>query len=1018
MIFLEFILRHEDLNLIIGDVLMRYGVLAGNTHKYSDTIAQLQTMTKSSKAIAMWISNNRSDLNDNDSVQVDTELAQRGFKIEYKDKNQALKHYVDFVRQNIIGLYNTNVSDGSYYYALYFAVVQSSGYGKSRMLLEAGKKDLNTVYGCVRTNDSANGFPASNSNLHVFLQSNNSVDNLRKFLVICYFVAFDHLQKNQTSKSTLLPLNDFVLPNPSKIFERFWNLVIQKYDNPPMPYDDLFKWFTRTQLDFIELKKNNQPYKGMLNGQVPSELLIVFDEAKSLLERNSNVLEDDGDFSVFRNLRRALRSIGSRNMILVFTDTLSSISNFTPASSFDSSYRPGKNFYLLPPYYELLTYDSIRTFLESIGRDANSFESVLHYAAVFSQGRPLWKALYLITNISEIELEQLVFFARRKLANSQSLDLTGEVVKIAMIAVRCGIKGVLDHHLGSALMSSYMGTGIFIDDDRIRMVVEYPVEPVLGEAACQNLHSEVPNAMQSEFKFSFNPERMQSFLLAFISKCISGLVSAGEIGEIIARCILSFSYDSVVINRIGERKGYLPPPLLFSRPIAVKDFLLALVSPEYTTYFKSHFGFDVPVLASEFIDSFGKGLICFTSWLNLEDLKQDMSAEEWQPLLKKWFLSRVAIIMPLNQKGIDLLIPVKLGDMFSFILIQVKNRVNIMQAERMDVAGEKLTPISSFKKDFYPGLEQLFVGMKRKRFSYRSKINPDGDNMEEDDTADFDDDDCNGDDEDVTYSPGTDNSASSDSSRSSTDKDDTSFQETSAQKPADIPSADPENPTLNPVAQTVKDVPLSALFPQYLSIYMEVGPETLVNSMGSISQDSMKSYAHTYPNHLLLLGFESTTISTYPELSAVFKLFCRRHVENVDLYDRLTELKATNPDKYQFSKAPGCNCRKGCDTRRCGCRKQGKPCSESCYCSLNNSKCGASKSSQQKTNTAIVTNNTEGQQDTADENTAGQQDTADGNTAGKQDTANGNTESQQDNANGNAEGQQDTLTVGATETFK
>lgn len=440
---------------IFSQLFLHYNVNQDNVSVFLEKLKELSESNASSQTIVFSIIESFDELNDNDSVSIDDKLAENGFQINFKDVNQALNHYVDHVRNEIIGKLNDQPSDRTSYYALYFALVQSSGYGKSRIMVEAGKKHLHTVYGCVRSKGSK-GFPLANDNLLMFLSSHNTVQALQKFLAICYLVAHDYILKNSANEREFLPLYDYMYQDSSRLFAKFWDEVIEAFITNSYP--DCIKRFKQLQTQFFTARLIHTPQNGLLDGKIPCEIIIVIDEAKSLLQKNEDDFMDDGSNSIFRNLRRALCSLGSRNMVLIVTDTLSSVSNFAPASSFDSSYLPGWNFNLLPTFYELLTYDTLKI---EFGDNIDAFCSHYHYASVFSQGRPMWKALYLNDSLLyEERIPGLISFARRKLVNSESIEMTNDYAKIAVVAVRCGIDGILDHHLGSAIMSSYMGTGI------------------------------------------------------------------------------------------------------------------------------------------------------------------------------------------------------------------------------------------------------------------------------------------------------------------------------------------------------------------------------------------------------------------------------------------------------------------------------------------------------------------------------------------------------------------------------
>src|SRR5690606_15474524 len=93
----------------------------------------------------------------------------KGVTAEYRQPSRALRHFKEFFEEKILKAYNINRNA---FYALYFAVVQSSGYGKTRLLLEAGKRFFNLVYCCLRDPKST-GYPLRNDRLADYLKSHN-----------------------------------------------------------------------------------------------------------------------------------------------------------------------------------------------------------------------------------------------------------------------------------------------------------------------------------------------------------------------------------------------------------------------------------------------------------------------------------------------------------------------------------------------------------------------------------------------------------------------------------------------------------------------------------------------------------------------------------------------------------------------------------------------------------------------------------------------------------------------------
>ena len=350
---------------------------------------------------------------------------------------------------------------------MYAAVVQSSGYGKSRLLLEAGRHHFNTVYGNASESDS--GFPKPNHDLVSFLRNNNKEEVLIRFLASCYKVAFDVVSLHGRRPDGSLPL--FGEQGESCLFGSFWTKVIDLFKDAEA--SSAAVQFFQEQQDLFNEYRKVRPVNGLTTvvladkskRQFLPHLVVVFDEAKVLLKGD--------EFSIFRNMRRALKELNSFNMLLIFTDTLSSISNFAPPLVMHSSLRPdASKLFLFQPFYEVLTYDALST---DVNADPVNFSQL---RSLLLQGRPLWAAFYCgrADKLRDLNaITELLRFAKRKLVfhNDGILLLPAEEYEdvsvmerkrryyatIAVLAVRFGIDGVLDHTLASELMSSFMGTG-------------------------------------------------------------------------------------------------------------------------------------------------------------------------------------------------------------------------------------------------------------------------------------------------------------------------------------------------------------------------------------------------------------------------------------------------------------------------------------------------------------------------------------------------------------------------------
>lgn len=110
--------------------------------------------------------------------------------------------------------------------------------------------------------------------------------------------------------------------------DKFWTHVL-KILSDIFEFDDLIAEFNRLQSKFRPDSYGKRS-RGMLvnpegKEEVLSELLIVFDEARNLLE------------DLFLALRDAHRRLMPRNCFLVFVDTLSTVDTFGPSTFLDPS---------------------------------------------------------------------------------------------------------------------------------------------------------------------------------------------------------------------------------------------------------------------------------------------------------------------------------------------------------------------------------------------------------------------------------------------------------------------------------------------------------------------------------------------------------------------------------------------------------------------------------------------------------------------------------------------------------
>jgi hypothetical protein len=392
---------------------------------------------------------------------------------------KAMNHYVSFVKERIVRAYNNNTSK---FHSLYFSVAQSSGYGKTRLLLEAGKKHLHTVYARFGK-DISPGLPHPNSTLKQFFKISSVSSHADLFLAVTYKIALSHLLAPQQSQDSL-PLFQLEGDDESgEKFSSFWDEVIAMYKENAASNE--------ARNTIIDEAKAHQHLFGMaacrtdfdksggfyVAGQqrYPSELLVVFDESRFLFGNDPQ----EGFLSTILQAHQALQF---RNMVLVFVDTLKPRLNVVPNFVFDSSAPPFREFHPLPDLCEVLTYNSCLYTEKCLDRPKE-------LARILSHGRPVWNALFFSKlELSEKDAEDAITYAMVKLSNSPAATIFKNYFGgLASTSLHFGIWDIKDRGYVMAMVPYHMGTIMHLGDNQLKISVQYVPEPILAEAAATRI---------------------------------------------------------------------------------------------------------------------------------------------------------------------------------------------------------------------------------------------------------------------------------------------------------------------------------------------------------------------------------------------------------------------------------------------------------------------------------------------------------------------------------------------------
>jgi len=343
-------------------------------------------------------------------------------------------------------------------------------------------------------------------------------------------------------------------------------------------------------------------------------------------------------YTLFRLLRAALRE-QTRGVFAVLVDTTSHVSNFAPSVQGDPSTRdrPADDMKigqkLFRPFHWVTTTDV----LKGNGKKAE-----------FVLGRPLWKTTL---DYRRGDLVSLMRFAWDKLSCQKSLE--SRDVIIAMLAVSTGLTVSPMSTTAIELVGSHMATCGAIDDSREALYISYPAEPIMTEAALDQLKK----ALES----NESAPKIFDSLLYYMR---IGTLDAGRNGELVIKLLLLLARA-----KSSER----------------------LEVCRSTGFLKNLCGSNTNLTGKISFTCFSK----VTRWGQIS-FKNLWNRQIPKILLKALYERRVAMEFPDNQVGADFLVPICVNeDDYRYILVQAKNVVDWSDSKASE-AREKLRPEKVF----------------------------------------------------------------------------------------------------------------------------------------------------------------------------------------------------------------------------------------------------------------------------------------------------------------------------------
>ncbi|GBC09551.1 hypothetical protein RclHR1_08980001 [Rhizophagus clarus] len=545
-------------------------------------------------------------------------------------------------------------------YMPYLTVLQSSGYGKSRLVKEYANY-VYTLY--LNLGIDRNCFPRPSVYAKHFIDSFVKSKDPQIWFNTFLAKAVSLIKEKQGSNYS----------NPSQ----FW--VWQLSDNgksiwkTAIDIANMHEILGKNDPDLITLIRSDAGYLRKNFNDINSEvkILLCIDEGRTLLEYKNN----ETHMSLFRCWRRALRDNRwrARGLFSVILDTTSRLSNFAPSLRDDPTIKSiNDSRKIFMPFIDITTFNILT---DSSGN---------YYNRLFSKGRPCWKALKdaycegLDSEENDIYAwDKVIDLVKAKVQGGgellveeinmdESYEERKTLTSVAILASLCSVDISPSMHFASNLIGSHLGTCLAISQDRMKVLVCYPPEPLITEAVYKLLNNDILHCIAQTLG--------------------QGIVEPGKRGEVVGELILILTRQSFQ----RKRKNHF-----YAGEIKLIDFLDELLFDSKSILQGNDDEHNVLKNAN----------ISFTRFVTISTIPTRND-------LAKGYETGVAFNLKRNQRGADFLIPIRMENKYTFWIIQIKNHnIKSTNYDFKTDATSKLTPRYVFEKSDLAGVNSYYLAM-------------------------------------------------------------------------------------------------------------------------------------------------------------------------------------------------------------------------------------------------------------------------------------------------------------------
>jgi hypothetical protein len=439
------------------------------------------------------------------------------------------------------------------------AIIQSNGYGKTRLCLELLRKHKGVYFICSNLQcdwDQSRWSPCQFILDFLEKLQNNPTDHdlIHRFVDKIY-----HTLKNSPEGSVDLFQAQFDTKSGAMNSEFYQRFCEQPLTKPPGQI------FLIPPMDTPKVsKKRKHGTSSAINSHSPLALPVLSSfpatqHAPFLIVFDDSYVFDETSLSILKHYLNKYHLLG------VFPSTSLHVNQMLPPNA---SNRGGDTLQEPLPLYFLPTTDMYKDHL-------------------FVYGRPLW--YHFLWSRCQNKMRTLISFCVSRLMRSESDDMSSYSA-LALFMCRFGSMSLLSLNIARKYVASHLATisslhSIISTDERgqpnreIAHELSYPSEPVLAEASCWRTSSIFPSSQSSSHEEVLDVIYRQLRFPDIVS------VNKGDLPEIVGSALLGYTMDFIRVKSLQPYsycdEVYHHLRNTFSSNVSLEEFLCSLY-PEFS----------------------------------------------------------------------------------------------------------------------------------------------------------------------------------------------------------------------------------------------------------------------------------------------------------------------------------------------------------------------------------------------------------------------------------------------------